>query len=235
MKHGVGHFTLCIGLLWASRAGAAPGDATRLEYARSDRAGRCPDEVALKSAVAQRLGYDPFFHAARQTIVVQITDVDSGLRAQMRLIDEQGIIRGSRELNDRLEHCDELVASLALAISIALDPSAALGGPQAVDAVAEGAPTPKKEAAQSQPELPEAPAPEAPSSAVTPPTPPQRDRRTTSATASDRGGRSPFAVRAALFGALGAAPSTALGGRLGGSLHSGWFYFVAEVTETTPR
>jgi hypothetical protein len=234
VKRGAGLFALCFGLLCAGRAGAAPGDATRLEYARSDRAGHCPDEVALKNAVVQRLGYDPFFHAARQTIVVEITDVASGLRAQMRLVDEQGIIRGSRELNEQLESCGELVASLALAISIALDPSAALAGPAGVDALADSGPTQKKEAAQGQPESPEALPPEVPSSAATPTVPSHRERSANSPAANGRAGPSPFAARAAWFGALGAAPATALGGRLGGSLRSDWFYFVAEFTDQLP-
>ena len=101
---------------WTNRVQAAPGGAARLEYARSERAAACPDRGALKAAVSKRLGYDPFLPAARQTIVVEIIDVDGGLRAQMRLSDENGLIIGSRELREQAGHCDELVASLALAI-----------------------------------------------------------------------------------------------------------------------
>jgi hypothetical protein len=32
----------------------------------------CPDEPALRKAVAARVGYDPFFPWAEQTVVVQI-------------------------------------------------------------------------------------------------------------------------------------------------------------------
>src|SRR6187455_1192643 len=125
--------TLCGAVLLAtcalstSRAPAAPGDATRLEYARSEQAAACPDRAALKAAVSKRLGYDTFFPAARQTVIVEILAQEGELRAHMRLVDENGMIVGSRELRKLVKHCDELVASFALAISIALDPSAALG------------------------------------------------------------------------------------------------------------
>ena len=59
---------------------AAPGDATRLEYARSSGAAACPDRSALSAAVSKRLGYDPFFPAARQTIIVEIIDREGELR-----------------------------------------------------------------------------------------------------------------------------------------------------------
>lgn len=74
------------------RAVAAPGDATHLEYARSARAAGCPDREALKTAVQRRLGYDPFFPVARQSIVVEVSDFDDTLRARMQLLDEQGMI-----------------------------------------------------------------------------------------------------------------------------------------------
>jgi hypothetical protein len=238
VKRRASQLVLCAGLLWASRARAAPGDATHLEYARSDRALGCPDETALKGAVVQRLGYDPFFPAARQTIVVEITDEAAGLRARMRLVDEHGIIVGSRELSDRANNCSELVASLALAISIALDPSAALGANPAVDAVAAGAANPKKEAEEAQPASPAAVVPEAPTTPPAPVTAPvssTRDRRPAKSSKAGGGGApSPFAVRGALFGALGAAPSTALGGRLGGSVRSEWFYFAFELADQLP-
>jgi len=93
-------------------ARAAPGDATRLEYARSARAATCPDRSALQAQVSQRLGYDPVFHAARQTNTVEIIDVGDDFRAQMRLMDENGIIVGSRELREKIGHCDELVVTI---------------------------------------------------------------------------------------------------------------------------
>jgi hypothetical protein len=245
-QRAVNSAALCAALLCASQAHAAPGDGTRLEYARSDRAAHCPDQDALKSAVKKRLGYDPFFPAARQTIVVEITDADAngGLRARMRLVDEQGMIRGSRELSDKTENCGELVASLALAISIALDPSAALGEEPAVDAAAQTAPNQKKEAEPSAAEASEEPAgaatPVTPQSAAAPlPTHSAKtatvERRAASTNATKRDSeQSRFALRAAAFAALGAAPAPALGVRVGVATTWDWFRLVTEFADQFP-
>jgi len=232
----VKHRALSVGTLFGAllcgspRALAAPGDATRLEYARSERATRCPDQSALKAAVVKRLGYDPFFPAARQTIVVEITDIDAGLRAQMHLIDENGIIVGSRELSERAEHCDELVASLALAISIALDPSAAMGlAPNAAppqrdksppDAAAEA-----EDSASNQPDSESKPAASAPMAPVKKRAPPPKKQP------SKTGTEVPVGLRATWFGALGAAPKVAFGWRVGPSVQSAWFKLSAEFAE----
>jgi hypothetical protein len=218
--------------LCARGAQAAPGDGTRLEYARSDRATHCPDQDALKSAVSTRLGYDPFFPAARQTIVVEITDTDSGLRAHMSLVDEHGIIVGSRELSDKVENCDELVASLALAISIALDPSAALGADAALDDVAPPATTQKKEATESAPETSAKSDAEAPPSTPTPEKMPDHATRTFPTRDRNASGNGLHAaLRAGAFSVLGVAPSLAFGARVGGGVRSDWFELVAELSD----
>ncbi len=230
--------TRCVGLALgvtatgARPARAAPGDGTRLEYARSDRAAQCPDQDALKSAVSKRLGYDPFFSAARQTIMVEITDADGGLRAHMSLVDEHGIIVGSRELSDSVENCAELVASLALAISIALDPSAALGANAALDDVAPPAIAPKKEAPERAPELSAKSDVEKPPSALTDPQ--KRVREAQTFPTHDRNGSGtalPVALRASAFSTLGVAPSLAFGASVGAGVRSGWFEFVAELND----
>jgi hypothetical protein len=206
--------------LWSAHAHAAPGDATRLEYARSEAAKGCPDRDALRSAVTQRLGYDPFFPVARQTIVVEITDVSDGLRARMNLVDDQGLIVGSRELRERTEHCDELVASLALAISIALDPSAALGGGAAADS---GAPD-----ADAQPPEPET----TPEVAA----PPQRPTRPHSppALSLSQASTAQLTVRGGAFVASGVAPALAWGLRGGVGARWHWFQLVAEFADQFP-
>ena len=213
----------------APAAAAAPGDATRLEYARSAGAARCPDRDALKSAVSERLGYDPFFPAARQTVVVEITDANDGLLGKMSLVDEQGMIIGSRELKENSEHCDELVASLALAISIALDPSAALGE-QAAGASSDPSP-PSAPAAIQEPEaaLEPAASPSQPEPATAP--------RQRAARASERSGRSlvlPSTARAAAFATRGVAPSTAVGWRVGTTWNWDGFRLLAEFADQFP-
>jgi len=204
---------------------AAPGDATRLEYARSAGAAACPDRTALKAAVSKRLGYDPFFPAARQTIVVEIIDVEADLRAQMRLLDESGMIVGSRELHEKAGQCDELVASLALAISIALDPSAALGEAPAstvkdervAPASAETPPEPELDSvAQEHPKKPD---------------PPHEEQSTAS---YENRERLQLAVRSTLFADLGTAPALAFGWRLGFDLGRSGYRLGAEFSQQLP-
>jgi len=208
--------------LSASQARAAPGDATRLEYARDRQAVGCPDRAALSAAVSKRLGYDPFFHAARQTIVVEILALEDGLRAQMRLVDDYGMIVGSRELHEQADHCDELVASLALAISIALDPSAALGE----------APPRAKPADSAEPAAAEAqPEPATESVAQQHPNHPGQTRdESTQSSLVDRE-RLQLAARASFFSALGSAPALAFGYRLGLDLQRDKLRLAAEFSQ----
>jgi hypothetical protein len=208
----------------AGRVEAAPGDATRLEYARSAQAAACPDRNALSAQVSKRLGYDPFFHAARQTISVEIVTVDGALRAQMRLLDENGIIVGSRELHEQAGLCDELVASLALAISIALDPSAALGG----------APKPARKVQSSPPESSEAAESASEPAEQEPPPKPQQSRA--EERAISKGNVDPLrpAIRATVFADVGTAPSLAFGYRLGFDLGRSTFRFGAEFVQQLP-
>jgi hypothetical protein len=227
-------FTVLFGALafWTARATAAPGDATRLEF---DRAASCPDQTALKDAVVKRLGYDPFFPAARQTIVVEITDESATLHAQMHLIDENGIIRGSRDLHERAEHCDELVASLALAISIALDPSAMLSEkpePTARQDAAAAAPpdtgtnADKTAGESAEPEPPPAASARVP--AAKHPAPPQKNQPT------DETSTTHIGLRAAAFSAFDVAPAPALGWKGGVSLRERRFELVAEFADQLP-
>jgi len=212
---------------------AAPGDATRLEYVRSKQAASCPDQSALRSAVLKHLGYDPFFPVARQTVVVQITSVADGLQAEMQLVDDQGMIVGSRELRERPEHCDELIASLALAISIALDPSAAPdsnenppAAPPKATEPAEPANTAPKQAAR--PPVADTPA-ETSVAQSKRKTVPARPRL---AAPSDH--ENPIALRAAGFGSIGAAPAPALGFRFGASVSSEWARLLVEFADQLP-
>ena len=222
---------LAASMLCPALVHAAPGDATRLEYARSERAARCPDRESLKNAVTKRLGYDPFFPVARQTIVVEITDADDGLRAQMHLIDENGMIVGSRELKDKPEHCDELVSSLALAISIALDPSAALG---VEPSRTTESPAPAASSASDR---------DAPATASEPIVESIQQPKGSSAQPSGKksavelvAGRIAFpsTLRAASFSTLGVAPSLAFGLRAGIGFRWRWFQLLAEFADQFP-
>jgi hypothetical protein len=101
-------------LALAYDAGASAS--SRLVYARADSAARCPDEQGLRAAVASRLGYDPFFPWAQQTISIDVTESSGKLLARLKLVDRDGIARGERELTAPMEDCAELIASLSIAI-----------------------------------------------------------------------------------------------------------------------
>jgi hypothetical protein len=211
--------------LSSQKAQAAPGDATRLEYARGADAVTCPDREALRAAVTKRLGYDPFFPVARQAVAVEIVVRGHQLVANMRLLDDNGIIQGSRELSDELGNCDELVASLALAISIALDPSAALGDtPQAPP---EPAPPPEA------PEIHEAKE-NAPTAKDPTPKAPLSNAASSSASTPRARAEAAWVFRAAPALSFGQLPSTAVGARLGAGLRRQAAEIAAELSVWLP-
>lgn len=104
----------------------SPPHSARLTYERGRGADHCPDEQALRSAVATRLGYDPFQPDAHQTVSVVIRRSDQGLRGDLALRDAAETITGTRQLSSAQNDCSELVAAMALAISIAIDPQSQL-------------------------------------------------------------------------------------------------------------
>jgi hypothetical protein len=110
---------LILATIAARAAYATP--TSRLVYSRSVDAESCPDEQALRRAVAARVGYDPFFAWATRTIVASITRRDRAFVATVDLIDESGVSHGARELRGEGE-CVELFDAVALAIAIAIDP-----------------------------------------------------------------------------------------------------------------
>lgn len=106
-------------LLVPSAAAASPS--ARLVYGRGADAEQCPDEGALRRAVAARVGYDPFFPHAPRTVVLTIVRRDGDLVARLELVEDQRA-SASRELVSSDAGCDELFQSAALAIAIAIDP-----------------------------------------------------------------------------------------------------------------
>jgi hypothetical protein len=125
-------------LAMAGSAGAFPS--SRLVYARGAGAERCPQETALRQAVAARLGYDPFFAAAERTIVLVIGAKGAELEAKVYLVDASGVVRGLREFSGPAERCGDLVYAAALSISIAIDPAQAAAPPPAAPPPEESVP-----------------------------------------------------------------------------------------------
>jgi hypothetical protein len=127
VRHAIATLCALVASL-ASRAGYATPSA-RLVYSRAHGAESCPDERALRAAVAVRVGYDPFFPWAKQIIVASMAPAPShGFVASVSLVDEQGVDHGKRSLRTDGE-CQELVDAAALAIAIAIDPQSLVPRP----------------------------------------------------------------------------------------------------------
>jgi hypothetical protein len=179
-------------LLAARQAHA--GASARLVYARAPEASSCPDENALRSAVAARLGYDPFFPWAKQTVVVQVWRENRRYQARLQLVDANGLAHGTRALASDQSSCAELFDAAALAISIAMDSLPKDEPPPA------SPPTPA-------PESPPAPAPESPPTPTPMPAPaptPEPEPARPSALVLDLG--------LDALGVVGAEPGPAVGG-----------------------
>lgn len=89
-------------LAWTPRAAAFPS--TRSVYARGPGAEQCPDQAAVRKAVASRLGYDPFFPSSDKTIVARVLREGDLLKGQVELIDEHGAQIGRREFSAEPEN-----------------------------------------------------------------------------------------------------------------------------------
>jgi hypothetical protein len=113
--------------LIASAATAFP--TSRLTYVRNKGAELCPPEEVVRTEVATRLGYDPFFVWAERTIVAQVWREPKGYRAAVQLVDAKGLVSGSRALRSQSDDCSELVKAAALAISISIDPDSVTRAP----------------------------------------------------------------------------------------------------------
>jgi hypothetical protein len=160
--------------LVASFARTARADASaHLVYLRGPGAEQCPGEAAIRAAVSSRLGYDPFFPWAHDTLFTEIDRSDDAFRAVVKLVDANNMQRGSRELSVRGSDCSAVIDVLALTISLTIDPSSVVGGPKADEpppAPAEAPPPAQptvSSAAGSQPTVaaaswPTAPRPESP-------------------------------------------------------------------------
>ncbi|HEY3448467.1 MAG TPA: hypothetical protein VGK67_19080 [Myxococcales bacterium] len=94
----------------------------RLLYSRAPEALGCPDEAALRRAVAARVGRDPFGEPAQLVLRASVGPARTGLTARVEAATSSGEPRGSRVLDSRGRGCAELASAMELAISIAIDP-----------------------------------------------------------------------------------------------------------------
>lgn len=183
---------------FASPARADGGADIELRYTRAAGAERCPDEAGLRDAVLAHLGYNPFVEGGARKIVVNITRRGKGLTAQIDRIDEHGAIAGTRTVDSTAVGCRELASSVALAVTIAIDPlyGSPLRPPTPPESSPERIPPPAR-LARTEPTA------EAPSSL---PPPPSARKETSAHEETLR-----VNVGAGVVGALGAAPSPSIG------------------------
>jgi len=133
----------------------------RLVYTREPGAEACPDEPAVRLAVAARLGYDAFVEgetpgspAGTIDRTVRVTLAPSGrwLRATIELVDENGELLGAHQLAPRLRGCDAIASAMELAVAIAIDPLRATQPPPAAPSPSpEPSPSPLPPAAVANP------------------------------------------------------------------------------------
>jgi hypothetical protein len=94
---------------------------------------------------------------ADRTIIAQIVRERRALHAKVQLVDENALVKAVRNLRSAPGQCDELVAAMSLAISIAIDPSRGNRGDvsahaaeaPAIDQSPSGDPTPEPAQASS--------------------------------------------------------------------------------------
>jgi hypothetical protein len=177
----------------------AASPSARLVYSRSTDAASCPDEVALRSAVAARVGYDPFFPSAKRAILASMTRRGRAFVASVELIDDDGIAHGARELHVERD-CGGLIDAAALAIAIAIDPTLLERPPIAPSPPPKVVPQPQ----QSPPILPPA--------ATAAPSPPAA---TSSSAAAPPPRSMTFDATGGVAVAAGVAPREAVGASLG--------------------
>ena len=190
----------CFALIAARHARAAEPETATLVYERPAELESCPDEDAFRRAVIARLGRDPFVSDAARTIHVRLSQSGSVLSAVVS-VTQASSARGERRI-DTHAGCDELASGAALAVSIAIDPLAALG------------PTPRTEPEQ-KPEPEPKPAPPAPKPTTPKPTAPKpNEQRAPTLAKAERVATGAF-VRAGGRAWLGAVPSLSAGPSLG--------------------
>jgi hypothetical protein len=200
-------------LLSALQARANPS--ARLIYVRGPGASECPNEDVVRKSVAARLGYDPFFLSAPTTIFVEVSRDGDRFAAVVKLIDNQGVERGVRRLESRTRDCRDLVGTLALTMSLVVDPLSLAVAPNPPETVAPPAP-----AAPSTP--PPASTPVAAPAPIAPP-PAEAPREATR-----------FFAGLTVLGSLGSALAPTAGAAVFGGVRRSWLSVRVEARGDLP-
>ncbi len=133
----------------------------RLDHGRDAGAEACPSDAALAARVAERLGYDPFRSGAAATVRVRFTRDGDLLRGVVEMRDARGPA-GRRELSSDRPDCADLADSVALTVSILLDPPTVPGR----DVPSATPPAPPPPEAPLHPGAPPPPLPDGPRTAL---------------------------------------------------------------------
>jgi hypothetical protein len=96
--------------------------AAELRYVRDTSASSCADEKEFRSKVSARLGYMPFREHAALVLTVHLAQADLGFKAAVRYEDATAHANSTRKFSSTATDCAELIESIALAVSIVLDP-----------------------------------------------------------------------------------------------------------------
>jgi hypothetical protein len=115
------HAAVC----WTRVADAAAS--AHLVYVRGPGAESCPSEASIRSAVSARLGYDPFFPWAHDTVFVEVTGVRGAFHVELKLVDDQNFQRGTRAITVKARECAGVLDAMALTMSLAIDPASVTG------------------------------------------------------------------------------------------------------------
>jgi len=101
---------------------SVPPPQFQLEYLRLPGAEDCPSMETVAGEVAAYLGRDPFSADAGERLRVTLQGTEgSSLVATIELVRPDGTIEGHQLLRSRRSECRQLVESLSLAISLALE------------------------------------------------------------------------------------------------------------------
>lgn len=113
---------LTLGLAFLCSWGADRPERVRLTFSSDEKS--CPDQRALETSIAARLGYAPFEPSAKPEVRTRIVRRGSGLTGTVEAYDASGVRTGRRVFDSPTADCTELASSIELAITISIDPLA---------------------------------------------------------------------------------------------------------------
>lgn len=121
---------------WAEPAAVrtpVPRATARLSYERAPDAESCIAEAELRARVADRLGHDPFVAESTTEVRVRVSREDGAWLARLGA-EKDGRPAGARTLTSGASRCEDLAETLALTLSVLLDPHGPLADATPIEA-----------------------------------------------------------------------------------------------------